>query len=270
MAKTIVIKNADFSTNAVEKVTLITETIPCTGITLDNDSLSIVTTGNTGSLVATPAPSDTTDSVVWTSSDSDVATVSGGIVTATGVGSATITATCGSYSASATVTVTETMNKSNLLKMSGVYAAGNPATESGNGKVSINTNANRGTLASATGTKYCNEYNGGYFYPYIMPKGTKRVKITDTGSTGIKKQNLLWFNSQTPASELEPDFVQFIGTTALSSISDNPYIVDVPTYQGYPDIDSMVIVFRTYKSGTTFVDADFSDVTVEFLPEAEE
>lgn len=82
--------------------------IPCTGITLSRNSLSIKE-GNTFTLTATVTPDWCTDTISWTSSDDDVATVTGGVVHGVSDGSATITATCGDYSATCAVTVEETI-----------------------------------------------------------------------------------------------------------------------------------------------------------------
>lgn len=80
------------------------EIIPCTGITLDQTTLTFTSAG-TQTLTATVTPSDTTDTVIWSSGDSSVVSVSGGVVTAVGDGETTITATCGSYSDTCTVSV---------------------------------------------------------------------------------------------------------------------------------------------------------------------
>ena len=80
------------------------EEIPCTGITLDQTTLTFDGAG-TQTLTATVTPSNTTDTVVWTSDDPSIASVSGGVVTAKANGSATITATCGAYSSTCTVSV---------------------------------------------------------------------------------------------------------------------------------------------------------------------
>ena len=83
----------------------VTVTTPATGISLSKTSLSL-TKGNTATLTATVTPSGSSDSVTWTSSNTSVATVSDGVVTAVGNGSATITAKAGSKSATCSVTVT--------------------------------------------------------------------------------------------------------------------------------------------------------------------
>lgn len=81
-----------------------TTTIPCTGITLSSNSLTF-TNNNSQRLTATVTPSNTTDTVSWSTNSSSVATVSNGVVTPQSNGSATITASCGNYSAYCSVTV---------------------------------------------------------------------------------------------------------------------------------------------------------------------
>lgn len=77
---------------------------PCTGITLDRDTLTIAR-GETATLTATVEPAGTTDKVVWSSADNGIATVENGIVTAVGLGETTITATCGGKTATCKVIV---------------------------------------------------------------------------------------------------------------------------------------------------------------------
>ncbi len=81
--------------------------IPATGITLDKTTLEIDTRGS-ATLVATVEPNNTTDTVTWESSNTDVATVNeNGLVTPVAVGATTITATAGSVNATCTVNVVE-------------------------------------------------------------------------------------------------------------------------------------------------------------------
>lgn len=78
--------------------------IHCTGITLSQTEI-VATEKGTYTLIATVEPEDTTDSIIWSSSNEDVATVANGIVQIIYNGNATITATCGQYSATCEVTV---------------------------------------------------------------------------------------------------------------------------------------------------------------------
>ena len=79
--------------------------IAVTGISLSQTSVSLEVGGKV-SLTATVSPSDATDkTVTWTSSNSGVASVSGGVVTAAAEGTATITASAGGKSAKCEVSV---------------------------------------------------------------------------------------------------------------------------------------------------------------------
>ncbi len=86
-------------------VTITAAPKPATGISL-NKTAATIYTGNTETLIATVEPTDTTDTVVWTSSKESVATVDNtGKVTAVAPGTATITAKAGDKTATCTVTV---------------------------------------------------------------------------------------------------------------------------------------------------------------------
>ena len=87
-------------------VTIAAEEKPATGITLNKSELTL-TAGESASLTATVTPEGSTDTVVWSSSKTDVATVDSatGKVTAVAPGEATITATAGTKTATCTVKV---------------------------------------------------------------------------------------------------------------------------------------------------------------------
>ena len=89
--------------------------VPSTGVNVDSTASSVAA-GSTIQLTATLEPSDSTDEVTWTTSDSSIATVNeNGLVTGQGVGTATITATTTSGK-TATVTITVTCNHANVTK----------------------------------------------------------------------------------------------------------------------------------------------------------
>lgn len=99
---TITVKTQDGGFIATCSVSV---TVPVTGISLDKTTESLFE-GQTTTLVATITPDDASDkTIMWSSSDATVATVSGGIVKAVSPGSTTITAACGDFSATCTVTV---------------------------------------------------------------------------------------------------------------------------------------------------------------------
>ena len=79
--------------------------IPVESVTLDLKDITLFL-GDTETLTATVLPENATDKTVrWESSDSNIASVRGGTVTARAVGTATITAIAGTKSATCTVTV---------------------------------------------------------------------------------------------------------------------------------------------------------------------
>lgn len=88
-----------------EVIATMAEPIPCTGISLNTDTLTFTAEGSQ-TLTATVTPDGCTDEITWESNNTSVATVNGGVVTAIANGSATITAYCGEYSTSCSVTVT--------------------------------------------------------------------------------------------------------------------------------------------------------------------
>lgn len=94
------------SANVSEGSATLTIVNPCTGIKLDRDTLTIAR-GETATLTATVEPADTTNTIVWSSENDNIATVENGVVTAVGLGETTITAACGDKTASCKVTVTK-------------------------------------------------------------------------------------------------------------------------------------------------------------------
>ncbi len=80
--------------------------VPVTGVSL-NKTASTMTVGETLTLTATVSPTNADNkAVTWTSSNTSVATVSNGVVTAKAAGTATITVTTADGSKTATCTVT--------------------------------------------------------------------------------------------------------------------------------------------------------------------
>ena len=93
-----------------------------------NKTTASLKAGETVTLTATVKPDDATDkTVTWSTSDNSVAVVSGGVVTAKGLGTAVITAAAGGKSASCAITVIPTpvlsvsLNKSSVKLLVGEY-----------------------------------------------------------------------------------------------------------------------------------------------------
>jgi len=106
--------------------TLIAVTTTCkkdiqvTEVTLNTPSLTLAV-GEMETLIATVFPHDATNKTVsWTSSNTDVAMITNGIVTAKGIGSSTITVTTEEGNYTATCTVMVTVHSTEWVEISGV------------------------------------------------------------------------------------------------------------------------------------------------------
>lgn len=92
--------------NIVITCTAISNTKPCTNISLNNTTLTLTTEGQSETLVATVTPSDTTDNVAWSVSPTGIVTVDNGVVTPIAdSGDCVVTVTCGEKTATCNVSV---------------------------------------------------------------------------------------------------------------------------------------------------------------------
>ena len=104
---TITVTTEDGNYTAICEV-VVTDPIPVTGVTLSQTELPLLK-GATATLTATVVPADATNKkVTWRSSNTSIATVENGTVTAVSAGNATITVTTedGNHTATCEVTVT--------------------------------------------------------------------------------------------------------------------------------------------------------------------
>lgn len=143
-------KTADVSAASIP----LTITNPCTGITLDKSSASVVR-GETVKLTANVAPSDTTDKVEWSSNNTNIATVDkDGNVKGIAVGEATITAACGSQKVDCKITVTKSkMTGTVTINGSAVFGEKLTASYTGEAK-NVSFSWYRGETNIATGDTY--------------------------------------------------------------------------------------------------------------------
>lgn len=131
-------------------------TISVTGVTLDKATDS-VEEGSTTTLTATIAPSNATDqAVTWSTSNSNVATVSNGVVTGVAPGTATITVTThdGGFTATCLVTVTAVVYTQYALATSMVPGKSYIIASGNSGTVNMLTDESAGsrTLTGVTAT----------------------------------------------------------------------------------------------------------------------
>lgn len=158
------------------EVTVTPRTISVESITLNKTQLSLVK-GATETLAATVLPTTATDkAVTWKSSDTAVATVENGVITAVAAGNATITATAGGKTAICAVTVTNPSNSSSGGgggSSTPRYAVTVP-DKTENGSLSVSSkNAKRGSNVTITATP-----DKGYEVDEIVAKDANGNKLT--------------------------------------------------------------------------------------------
>ena len=95
----------------------LTMPIPCTGISLSANELVFDEKADQ-TLTATVEPEDTTEAIIWKSSNTNIATVSNGVVSPVGDGSCVITVSCGAYSAECNVSVNYEMVEATDISLS--------------------------------------------------------------------------------------------------------------------------------------------------------
>ena len=212
---------------SIDGGTFSTTTVECTGISLNNSTLTFAT-GSTQTLSATVTPSNCTQTVTWSSNTTGVATVSNGVVTPVGNGTATITATCGSHSATCTVTV----QLKTLSSISAVYTQGDsvvyPSTSLNDLKSNLVVTANYSDSTTATITDYT--LNG------TLSVGTSTVTVTYSGKTTtfnvtVSEESTTtsyvagYYNDEGVLTQLERNYVD---NNYLPANASTPYQVLTP------------------------------------------
>ena len=252
MAKTLCVKGADFSTNKLTTVQFGGGgSVPCTGISFSQNTFSF-TDYTSAEIEYTLTPSNTTDTMTWATSDNSVATVSGGVVTPAGLGTATITATCGTQTATATVTV--------AIVFTDTYA--------GNCKFGFDDSRNIITVGGSSGrmsaygtgdleTTYCAINTSSWAEPMHgikLPANTVKVKI----SRNVNKGNLFYDQSYSAGIRWahdvhngDPD--RPLAITPVSSATEynirSTAVEEVAVPEG---ADSVFITFRTANTTSDF------------------
>ena len=157
MGKALVIKNADFSSNKVATVTF--NDVYCTGVSFSQSSVSLTALGE-ATVEYTISPSNTTDTVFFTSSDESVVSIVDGDVIVNGIGTCTLSLSCGVYAASCSVSV-------DIYEDPVVYGSYVSSTTDDNNNKGVRYDAN----TSKAYLQCCGSFSKGYFDEYISVRG---------------------------------------------------------------------------------------------------
>lgn len=181
----------------------VTVSVGVTGIALDKSALSLSTGGDSGTLTPTIYPTNATDkNVLWSTSNASVATVSDGVVTPEGGGTATITATTeeGGYSATCAVTVVVSVSSITLTQSSLNLSVGGPSG-SVDAILSPADAANR-TVTWATSDATVATVSNGIVVP--VSDGTAVITAT-TADGGLTAQCTVTVAAHVPVSGISLD-----------------------------------------------------------------
>lgn len=243
MSRALVIKGANFSANKIETVTL-GEVIPCTGITLSQTAIIAPTFGSTIQLTATLTPANTTDTVVWSTSNGAATVTSTGLITITGVGDVTITAQCGTQSATCSISsITRTVDVTTYEAI--VTPSGKTNTSLTGTNYSVDPPKDfvscwAPNYFSKTFLSETNELGGlmalaseGNFYPLPLPSGTSHVKLQVSASS--TPQVIIVFMDAFTAYEVEqsePTYKTGTAKAVADRIINTSGLIDVDVPAG--------------------------------------
>ena len=196
-------------------LTITPVSVPATSITLNASSQNLIT-GESFTLTATVEPAKTTDTVVWSSSNEAVATVSDGTVTAAKAGTTEITATAGNVKATCTVTVSDPVYKVTDIKLT---AAPSRRIAAGK-KVTITATAKDGSKKFAKITLTC------------MKGSVKSIKLS--GKTTVKsgKTTKLKAKVSTKNGKANKTVVWSSSNTKLATVDKNGKVKTVKGKKG--------------------------------------
>lgn len=270
-SKALVIKGVNFSTNRIKTVSF-GEEVPCTAVSLSQSSITFTALG-TYTLTATPTPSNTTDSVVWSTSDSSVATVDSGVVTAVGIGTATITATCGTQTATCSVSVSVTLSNSDFAMIDHKVNSG---TDLNNGKDYLSAYGDSSdtykkyemalsATATTSGYKACTGTNELYDakYPIMIPNNATVIEAEVPNGTTLSSTTVIYFkSSEQPSYSISGKGTKVVYKGNAVNASQNKCTHTIP--DNVSGLDSFAIVFTF--SGA--VDALPTGTTIKFKTSA--
>lgn len=228
-------------------------------VTLDQTTLDL-TVGDTEQLTATVLPEDATDkTVVWSSSDQEVATVADGLVTALAPGTATVTASAGDLSAECVVTVAPagkswavgdlydedgvkgvvfwvaddarsgkivSLDESVRLWATGPYEA--RAFDEDNGADNTDKIKDLGLpLSTFPACAWCVDHGSGWYMPainevqgFLQAKALIDPALTANGGTAVSGSNWYWSSTEGEDSEGSSAICGYITSSGVGSYGE--------------------------------------------------
>lgn len=246
MKNVLVIRGADFSSHKVKKIDFVIDEIPCAGLSI-NESSHVATTFGNFTLAATPSPSNTTDEVIWESSNDNIATVTNGVVSIVGLGNVDIIARCGNQVATCSV-------NAGAIEMNDLYFINEQISANGSvgsGFIQRGTpfpkpNAFLGVIRVSDDTSivsissYDSISEKVRIIPIVMPYGATKIRITSTSAIPSTNFNYVyWCDSKTAVGSSKSPL--YVNADTIGNLSS---IVGSAEYAMAEGADSVAIAFR--------------------------
>ena len=175
-------------------------TVPATGVTLSETSVTI-TKGDSHYLSASVTPSDTTDNVSWSSSNTEVASVYDGDVYANKVGTATITASAGKYKKTCKVTVKQKQYETKTVTSTKGFESDytDAATHYYSSNVDKVWKLSTASYVRGVRLKFDSrtEFENSYDYLEVLDKDGEPVALNVNGQTGVTRLTGTMLQGQT-------------------------------------------------------------------------
>lgn len=245
----LVIRGANFAANKLTTVTLVVDEKPCTAISLSDSTKNVTALGDF-TLTATVTPADTTDDVIWSTTDATVATVAAGVVTVVGLGTATITATCGNQTATCVVTCSEVTispyfafaKKTTMTQYPNIFNLNTSLREL---LIANEIVEGRRTLRNGSSSAALNSC------PIMLPANTATVELSYGSDMRSGTIYFAWCDTTTPADATTyPNIANMVNLDTSNSSAYNQ--AKTWTYEVPEGADSFAIV-------VTPVSVDYSD-----------
>ena len=254
MAKTLVIKNANFEANRLTKITFLN--IACTGISFSKSEFIFSAVGDTATVNYTVTPSNTTDAIIWSSSNESVVIVSNGTLVVVGIGDAIITATCGNYNATCTVSV-------QIYADDVVFKVGRYITYPSNNMETDYASASSSKKSFCAYSETGNRFIGGSDftpYPIHIPNGAKKIAVTSEGFGCFA----MWFdtNSQSPTHKQYDLCVGGESRNFVDIVAFNYRVLEIPE-----GANAFTLSFHNVDNTYISSDVDTSGIKIQFLGE---
>lgn len=219
--------------------------VELTGLTVSPSEYTM-SIGEVVTMQATKTPSNAAATIIWTSSNSNVASISDdGIVTAISNGTTTITATSGNITATATITVEEETPPPSTSDVQVVFKNNDNYWQNGDGTWSMNFSVTITNNSSNTIDKT--------MFSLVMPEGTTysiwhdAVTVSgndfvyayqlENGATQTIYGQLIWPSDVNPDDYISPQIINVVGTGSAESTSSNTFKITNPSKISAEDVE---------------------------------